>query len=63
VARALVGEPFETLLKAPALIASLIVPCAAFQFVRDEVANATAALMKARVRAGLGTRRFSATLP
>src|SRR5438132_7730321 len=50
MARAFSGEPFNALIGMLALIASLIVLRALLQLARDEVANATAALMKARVR-------------
>src|SRR5262249_39593515 len=50
MARAFAGEAFEALLGMLALIASLIVLRALLQLTRDEIANATAALMKARVR-------------
>jgi ATP-binding cassette subfamily B protein len=51
MARAFAGERFEALFGMLALIASLIVARAILQLARDEVANATAAVMKARVRA------------
>src|SRR6266568_5051343 len=50
MARAFGGEPFNALRGALVLIASLIVLRALLQLGRDEVANATAALMKAKVR-------------
>src|ERR1700716_3296625 len=50
MARVFTGEPFNALVGMLALIASLIVLRALLQLARDEVANATAALMKARVR-------------
>jgi ATP-binding cassette subfamily C protein CydCD len=50
MARAFTGEPFEALLGALGLIALLILLRAVLQLARDELANATAALMKARVR-------------
>src|SRR5690242_5512292 len=50
MARALTGEPFNALVAALALIASLIIIRAVLQLARDEIANATAARMKARVR-------------
>lgn len=50
MARAFAGERFEALFGMLALIASLIVARAILQLARDEVANATAAVMKARVR-------------
>jgi ATP-binding cassette, subfamily B, bacterial len=51
MARAFAGERFEALFGMLALIAGLIVLRAIVQLARDEVANATAAVMKARVRA------------
>ena len=50
MARVFTGEPFNALVGMLVLIASLIVVRALLQFARDEIANATAALMKARVR-------------
>ena len=50
MARVFGGEPFDALVGMLVLIASLIVLRAALQFARDEIANATAALMKAKVR-------------
>jgi ATP-binding cassette subfamily C protein CydCD len=50
MARAFAGEPFEALIGALCLIAVLILLRAILQLARDELANATAALMKARVR-------------
>jgi ATP-binding cassette subfamily C protein CydCD len=50
MARAFAGEPFDALLGALGLIALLILLRAILQLARDELANATAALMKARVR-------------
>src|SRR5438105_1241176 len=50
MARAFAGEPFDALLGMLALIASLIVLRALLLLGRDEIANATASLMKARVR-------------
>jgi ATP-binding cassette, subfamily C, bacterial CydCD len=51
IARAFAGEPFAALVAMLAFIAGLIVLRALMQLARDELANATAALMKARVRA------------
>ena len=51
MARVFTGEPFDALVGMLVLIAGLIVLRALLQFARDEIANATAALMKARVRA------------
>src|SRR5712691_1217061 len=51
MARAFAGERFEALFGMLALIAGLIVGRAVLQLARDEVANATAAVLKARVRA------------
>jgi ATP-binding cassette, subfamily B, bacterial len=53
MARVFSGEPFNALLGTLLLIASLIVLRALLQLARDEIANTTAALMKARVRARL----------
>jgi ATP-binding cassette subfamily C protein CydCD len=53
MARVFAGEPFNALLGMLALIATLILLRALLQLARDEVANATAALMKARVRGQL----------
>ena len=50
IARAFAGEPLNALLGMFALIAALIGLRALMQLARDELANATAALMKARVR-------------
>src|ERR1700730_2365372 len=50
MARVFTGEPFNALIGALVLIASLIVLRAVLQLARDEIGNATAALMKARVR-------------
>jgi len=51
MARVFTGEPFNALVGMLVLIASLIVLRALLQLARDEIANATAALMKAHVRA------------
>ena len=51
VARVFTGEPFNALVGMLVLIAGLIVLRALLQLARDEIANATAALMKAHVRA------------
>src|SRR5690349_11876900 len=51
MARAFAGEAFQAIVGMLVLIAGLIVLRALLQLARDEVANATAALMKARVRA------------
>src|SRR5437763_12389975 len=51
MARVFGGEPFEALVGMLLLIASLIILRALLQLARDEIANATAASMKARVRA------------
>ncbi|MBV9169101.1 MAG: thiol reductant ABC exporter subunit CydC [Chloroflexi bacterium] len=53
MARAIGGAPFDALVGTLALIATLIVVRAVLMFVRDEVANTTAALMKVRVRSTL----------
>ena len=53
MARVFAGEPFDALLGMLVLIAGLILLRAVLQFARDEIANATAALMKARVRGRL----------
>jgi ATP-binding cassette subfamily C protein CydCD len=53
MAKAFSGQPFESLLGVLALIAGLIVVRALLQLARDEISNATAALMKARVRGQL----------
>jgi ATP-binding cassette subfamily B protein len=50
MARALSGEPFAALLGVLMLIAGLILFRALLQLARDEIANATAAVMKSRVR-------------
>jgi ATP-binding cassette subfamily C protein CydCD len=50
MARAFTGEPFNSLIGLLVLIASLIVIRALLQLARDEIANDTAARMKARVR-------------
>src|SRR5205823_3598863 len=50
MARVFTGEPFDALVGALVLIASLIVLRALLQLARDEIANTTAAIMKARVR-------------
>src|SRR5579859_7278030 len=50
MARVFSGEPFNALLGVLVLIASLIILRAVLQLARDEIGNATAALMKARVR-------------
>ena len=51
MARAFNGEPFSALIGVLVFIAVLIVFRAALQYARDEISNATAARMKARVRA------------
>jgi ATP-binding cassette, subfamily B, bacterial len=53
MARVFNGEPFDAIVSMLLLIAGLIVVRALLQLLRDEIANATAALMKARVRARL----------
>src|SRR5688572_28832237 len=53
IARVFAGEPFDALVDMLILIAALIGVRAALQLVRDEIANANAAIMKARVRAQL----------
>ena len=53
MARVFSVEPFNALVGMLILIASLIIVRAVLQLARDEIANATAALMKARVRAVL----------
>src|SRR5919202_5139759 len=53
MARVFAGEPFDALLGMLALIGGLIVLRAGLQLVRDEMANATAAVLKARVRGEL----------
>src|SRR5919202_1997461 len=53
LARVFAGQPFESLAGTLGLIAGLIVLRAALQLARDDIANATAALMKARVRGWL----------
>ncbi|MBV9580872.1 MAG: ABC transporter ATP-binding protein, partial [Chloroflexi bacterium] len=53
MARAFTGEPFNSLLGLLALIAGLIVVRAVLQLARDDIANDTAARMKASVRARL----------
>src|SRR5579864_8805098 len=53
MARAFNGEPFSALIRVLVFIALLIVLRAGLQYARDEVSNATAATMKARVRAML----------
>jgi ATP-binding cassette, subfamily B, bacterial len=53
IARVFAGEPFEALLSMLVLIAALIGVRALLQLARDEIANANAAFMKARVRAQL----------
>ena len=53
MARAFSGEPFNALIGVLTLIAGLILLRALLQLARDEIANATAARMKARVRAML----------
>src|SRR5579864_7713046 len=53
MARAFAGETFQALAGVLVLIAALIVLRAALQFARDEIANATAALMKSRIRSDL----------
>src|SRR3984893_862628 len=65
MARVFTGEPFNALVGMLVLIASLIVVRAVLQLARDEIANATAARMKAHVRAllyehvlGLGAGHF-----
>src|SRR5438270_14062970 len=50
MARAFTGEPFTALIQVLALIALLILVRAGLQYTRDEISNATAARMKARVR-------------
>jgi ATP-binding cassette subfamily C protein CydCD len=50
MARVFGGEPFDALVGMLLLIAGLIFVRAALQFARDEIANATAARMKAQVR-------------
>jgi ATP-binding cassette, subfamily C, bacterial CydCD len=50
MARAFTGEPFNALIGLLTLIAALILVRAGLQLARDEIANATAARMKARVR-------------
>src|ERR1700682_2476493 len=50
MARVFTGEPFNALVGMLILIASLIILRALLQFVRDEIANAPAALMRARGR-------------
>jgi ATP-binding cassette, subfamily C, bacterial CydCD len=56
MARVFAGEPFDALLGMFALIGALIVLRAVLQLARDEVANETAARMKARVRTQLYER-------
>jgi len=56
MARVFTGEPFEQLLGVLGLIAVLILVRAVLQLARDEIANATAARMKARVRGQLYER-------
>jgi len=51
MARMFTGEPFNAIVGMLVLIASLIVLRALLQLARDEIASATAALMKAHVRA------------
>src|SRR5713101_3303201 len=51
MARVFTGEPFNALVGMLVLIASLIIVRALLQLTRDEIANTTAALMKAHVRA------------
>src|SRR5919202_554089 len=50
MARVFAGEPFSALSSMLLLIAGLIIVRAVLQLVRDEIGNATAVLMKARVR-------------
>ena len=50
MARAFTGEPFDALIGLLTLIAGLILLRALLQLARDEIANGTAARMKARVR-------------
>src|SRR5262249_40861646 len=50
MARAFTGEPFNSLIALLLVIAALIVVRAVLQLSRDEIATATAARMKARVR-------------
>lgn len=50
MARAFTGEPFNALIGVLTLIAALILLRAVLQLARDEIANTTAARMKARVR-------------
>jgi ATP-binding cassette subfamily C protein CydCD len=51
MARVFGGEPFDALVSMLVLIAGLILLRAALQYLRDEISNATAAQMKAQVRA------------
>ncbi len=51
MARVFGGAPFEALVSMLVLIAGLILLRAALQYLRDEISNATAAKMKAQVRA------------
>src|SRR5919198_925326 len=53
MARVFAGEPFDALIGMLLLIATLILVRALLQLAGDEIANATAALMKARVRGRL----------
>jgi ATP-binding cassette subfamily B protein len=53
MARVFGGEPFDALVAMLVLIAGLILVRAALQFARDEISNATAAQMKAQMRAVL----------
>src|SRR5262245_18867212 len=56
MARVFAGQPFDALIGVLVLIAVLILIRAVLQLARDEVANETAARMKARVRAELYER-------